>query len=313
MESPFLKEVCRHDKIFLTGAGGGFDIYSGVPLFEYLKSRGKEVWLGNLSFAELLGSDGQKLKRDFLKVEPDTPGNSWYFPERCLSRWYEQKGEKVPVYSYYGSGARSVLQIFEQLKKELGFEALVLVDGGTDSLMRGDEPGLGSPAEDIVSIAAGYLLDGVDSYLLSLGYGVDYHHEVCHHYVLEAIADLTKSGDFLGAFSLLPGMPEFDTLVELVDHANSDMPGRESIVATSIVAAGLGNFGNFHPTKRTEGTELYINPLMSMYFCFRLKGLAERCLYLDYIKDTHSRMDVHRGLSNFLYTVKPREWKDFPH
>ena len=179
--------------------------------------------------------------------------------------------------------------------------------------MRGDEPGLGSPAEDVVSITAGHLLEGVDSYLLSLGFGVDYFHEVCHHYVLEAVADLTKSGDFLGAFSLIRGMPEFDVMAELVEHANQDMPGRESIVATSIVAAGQGFFENFHPTARTEGAELYINPLMAMYFCFRLKGVAERCLYLDYIKDTHSRMDVHRAISNYLYTVKPRKWRDFPH
>jgi hypothetical protein len=313
VESPFLKEISQYDKILLTGAGGGFDIYSGVPLFEYLKSRGKQVWLGSLSFAELRNPDGDKLKRDFLKVVPDTPGNDWYFPERCLSRWYADKGEDVPVYAYYGSGARSVLRIFEELRELLGFEALVLVDGGTDSLMRGDEPGLGSPAEDIVSISAGHMLEGVDSFLLSLGYGVDYYHEVCHHYVLEAIADMTKTGDFLGAFSLLPGMAEFETFVQLVKHSNGVMPGRESIVATSVVAAGQGFFGNFHPTDRTEGRELYINPLMCMYFCFRLKGVAERCLYLNYINDTHSRMDVHRGLTNFLYTVKPREWRDFPH
>ena len=313
MESPFLKALAQYDRIFLTGAGGGFDIYSGIPLFEYLKSQGKQVWLGNLSFAELMDANGRRMKRDFLKVEPDTRGNSWYFPERYLSQFYADRGEDVPIYAYYGAGARTVLDIFQQLKKMLDFQALVLVDGGTDSLMRGDEPGLGSPAEDIVSIAAGNMLEGVDSFLLSLGYGVDYYHEVCHHYVLEAIADLTKSGDFLGAFSLLPGMPEFETLSEAVAYSSEKMPGRESIVATSIVAAGMGHFGDYHPTERTAGHELYINPLMCMYFCFRLKGVAQRCLYLDYIKDTHSRMDVHRSLSNFLYTVKPREWRDFPH
>lgn len=313
MENLFLKEICRHDKIFLTGAGGGFDIYSGIPIFEYLRARGKQVWLGNLSFAELKGPDGAKLKRDFLKVEPDTPGNDWYFPERCLSRWYAEQGLDVPVYAYYGAGARTVFRIFVELQKKLGFEALVLVDGGTDSLMRGDEPGLGSPAEDIVSITAAYMMEGVDTYLASLGFGVDYYHEVCHHYVLEAVAELTRSGDFLGAFSLLPPMPEFEAMVRLVEYANKSMPGRESIVASSIAAAGRGEFGNFHATPRTGDTELYINPLMAMYFCFRLKGVAERCLYLDYIKDTHSRMDVHRALSNFLYTVTPREWRSFPH
>ena len=35
----------------------------------------------------------------------------------------------------------------------LGVDTLVLVDGGTDSLMRGDEEGLGTPHEDIASLA----------------------------------------------------------------------------------------------------------------------------------------------------------------
>lgn len=313
MDPPFLRELCSYDRIFLAGAGGGFDIYSGIPLFEYLKAHGKQVWLGNLSFAELKDSEGNRITSEFLKVGPDTPGNSWYFPERYLSQFYAERGEEVFLYAYYGSGARSVLTIFERLKKALDYQALVLVDGGTDSLMRGDEPGLGSPAEDIVSIAAGHRLKEVDSYLLSLGFGVDHYHEVCHHYVLEAIAELTKSGDFLGAFSLLPGMPEFDTMVQAVEYSNKKMPGRESIVANSIVSAGQGRFDNYHATERTEGKELYINPLMSMYFGFRLAGVAKRCLYLDYIYDTHSRMDVHRALSNYLYTVKPRKWRDFPH
>jgi hypothetical protein len=313
LESLFLRELAQYDRILLVGAGGGFDIYSGVPLFEYLTARGKDVWLSSLSFSNLKAPDGGKLRTDFVKVTPDTPGDDEYFPERYLSQWYADQGREVPVYSFYGSGARTVYGIYGKLKKILNYQALVLVDGGTDSLMRGDEPGLGSPAEDIASIAAAHMLEEVDTYLINLGFGVDYHHEVCHVYVLEAIADLTKSGDFLGAFSLLPGMPEFDAFCEVVDYTNTRMTGKESIVASSILAAGKGEFGDYHHTDRVKGQELFINPLMSLYWCFRLKGVAERCLYLDYIIDTHSRMDVHRALSNYLYTVQPKPWKDFPH
>jgi hypothetical protein len=203
--------------------------------------------------------------------------------------------------------------VYVELKKELDYQALVLVDGGTDSLMRGDEPSLGSPAEDVTSIAAASMLEGVETYLVNLGFGVDYHHGVCDSYVLEAVADLTKSGDFLGAFSLLPSMPEFQAFCEATDYTNERMPQRASIVASSILAAGRGEFGDYHHTERVKGQELFINPLMAPYWCFRLKGVARRCLYLDYILNTHSRMDVHRALSNYLYTVTPREWKAYPH
>lgn len=312
MHSPLLEklEPCR--KIFLVGAGGGFDIFSGLPLFEYLVKRGKTVFLGNLSFSDLLDSSGKKMKSNYLKVLPDTPGREEYFPERYLSQWYAEGGREVPVYCFYGSGARTVLGIYEELRRELGFDALVLVDGGTDSLMRGDEPGLGSPAEDVASIAAAHLLEVPTKLLVNLGFGVDTFHGVCHGYVLEAVADLTRSGDFLGAFSLMAGMPEFDAFVEAVEYVCAKMPGKESIVATSIAAAGQGQFGNHHPTDRTQGHELFINPLMSMYWCFQLEGVAKRCLYLDYILDTHSRMDVHRALSNYLYTVQSRDWLNIP-
>ena len=313
MHSPFLKELEQLQRILLVGAGGGFDIFSGIPLFEYLAAEGKDVWLANLSFTDLLGPDGAKLRDDYIKVTPETPGSDDYFPERYLSKWYKEQNRDVPVYAFYGSGARTVLRIYEKLKRELNYEALVLVDGGTDSLMRGDEPSLGSPAEDVASIAAAYQLKGVETYLINLGFGVDYHHEVCHVYVLEAIADLTKTGDYLGAFSLLPSMPEFQAFCQAVDYTNERMSDRASIVARSILAAGKGEFGNYHHTERVKNTELFINPLMSLYWCFRLKGVAERNLYLDYILNTHSRMDVHRGLSNYLYTVKQREWRSFPH
>ncbi len=40
-------------------------------------------------------------------------------------------------------------------------DCVILVDGGTDSLMRGDEKQLGTPTEDMTSIAAVSMLDSV--------------------------------------------------------------------------------------------------------------------------------------------------------
>ncbi len=310
---PIWKELESSQKIFVVGAGGGFDIFSGLPLFHNLRGLGKEVFLGSLSFSDLLGPDGQKMKFDFLEVGPMTPGNDCYFPERYLSQWYAEQGLEVPLYCFYGSGVRTVLNVYQKLQQKLDFDTIILVDGGTDSLMRGDEPSLGSPAEDIASIAAADMLEVPHKYLINLGFGVDTFHGVCHAYVLEAIADLTKTGDFLGAFSLLPSMPEFRELAQALEYVHSKMSGQESIVASCIVAAGLGEFGDHHPTARTAGHELFINPLMSMYWCFRLEGVARRCLYLDWVQDTHSRWDVHRVLSNYLHTVEPRPWKSIPH
>jgi len=40
-----------------------------------------------------------------------------------------------------------MLEVYEALAKELQVDAIVLADGGTDSLMQGDEDGLGTPME----------------------------------------------------------------------------------------------------------------------------------------------------------------------
>lgn len=56
--------------------------------------------------------------------------------------------------------------------KKLGIDAIVLVDGGTDILMRGDEHGLGSPEEDMASLAAVAGTDGVERLVACLGFGI---------------------------------------------------------------------------------------------------------------------------------------------
>jgi len=39
--------------IFIAGAGGGFDVFSGLPLYFGLRAAGKKVTLANLSFSKV--------------------------------------------------------------------------------------------------------------------------------------------------------------------------------------------------------------------------------------------------------------------
>jgi hypothetical protein len=170
----------------------------------------------------------------------------------------------------------------------LQVDTIVLVDGGTDSLMRGDEDQLGTPAEDMASIAAVDSLDPKQvprKLLVCLGFGIDAFHGVCHAHVLEAAADLVRAGGYLGAFSLTEDMPEVRKFREATEYVLARTQSRPSIVLTSILSALEGRYGDHHSTDRTWGTELFINPLMSLYWCFRLEQVAKRILYLDEIRD----------------------------
>ena len=43
--------------VLIVGAGGGFDIFAGLPLFAALRAAGKKVTLANLSFTYLGGTN----------------------------------------------------------------------------------------------------------------------------------------------------------------------------------------------------------------------------------------------------------------
>ena len=60
-------------------------------------------------------------------------------------------------------------------------------------------------------------------------------------------------------------MPEAKPYREAADFVHARMPYHESIVNTSILSAIDGEFGDFHATPRTQGSELFINPLMALY------------------------------------------------
>jgi hypothetical protein len=173
------------------------------------------------------------------------------------------------------------------------------VDGGTDSLMRGDEAGLGTPEEDIASIAVVDELDVPRKYLVCLGFGVDSFHGVCHAHAFEAIAELTRASGFLGAFSLLREMPEVQRYAEAVQAVHEAMLDYPSIVCSSILSALDGHHGDYHRTARTRKSTLWINPLMTLYWCFRLGPLARRIRYLDAVKQTHSQWDLIQAIDAF--------------
>jgi hypothetical protein len=135
--------------------------------------------------------------------------------------------------------------------------------------------------------------------LACLGFGVDAFHGVCHTHFLEGVAELTRSGDFLGAFSLLPSMPEARLYQEAADFVFAAMPNHPSIVTSSVLSAVAGHYGDHHATERTRGSRLWINPLMGLFWCFRLEGVARRVLYLEEVKRTRTYREVDDAINEF--------------
>ena len=113
---------------------------------------------------------GDRLTPALVRITADSTGAGEYFPEKYLCQWFREKQKaEVDVYCFQGCGVKILLQGYRALVEHLSPDTIILVDGGTDSLMRGDEDGLGTPCEDISSILAVNELDLPRKYLSCLG------------------------------------------------------------------------------------------------------------------------------------------------
>ncbi|HTJ82969.1 MAG TPA: DUF1152 domain-containing protein [Polyangiaceae bacterium] len=303
--------LAPHKRVLIAGAGGGFDVFAGLPMFFALRDAGKEVFLANLSFTYLGGSQAQRLSQVLWRVDHEVSGDLSYFPERFLAEFLHQNGYPSAVYAFDKVGVRPLRAAYEALTNDLGLDALVLVDGGTDILMRGDEAGLGTPAEDMTSLAATRDLP-LAKFVSCLGFGIDAFHGVCHAHFLENVAELERAGGYLGAHSIHLSHPSVSRFRDAVEYAHAKMPHRQSIVNGSILSALEGRFGNHQRTDRTGGSELFINPLMALYWHFDLETLASRSLYLKSLENTDTIFDVQLLIEAFRHSVTLRERKPIP-
>lgn len=302
----------RSERVLVCGAGGGFDVYAGIPIYERLRALGKQVFLGSLSFTYLGGTDATRLTRALYAVDATTTGEDRYFPERGLARFFARRGERATIYAFEKFGVAPVREGYEHLAQELDLDAIVLIDGGTDILMRGDEAGLGTPAEDMTSLAAVAGLETPTRVVMCVGFGVDTYHGICHAHWLENVAALARKGGFLGALALLGSMPEVKSYIEAVNAAELATT-RPSIVNGSVVSAIEGRFGDHHRSARTQSSKLFISPLMSILWAFDLSSVARQNLYLDRLEGTQSIWDVQLAIENFRATVTARPVEPIPH
>lgn len=301
-------------RILVAGAGGGFDLYAGLPIYERLRSAGKSVFLANLSFAELRNTSALELCPSLYEVNANTKGEEEYFPERSLARFLTQRLQTpISVYAFDNVGAKPLRRAYAHLASQLGIDAIVLIDGGTDILLRGDEANLGTPAEDAVSLASAFSLEIPTSIVACLGFGVDAYHGVCHANWLENVAELTAQSAFLGATTLLKDMPEVALYIDAVFHSELETQGRTSIVNSSITSAIEGHFGDFHRSWRTRASKLFISPLMTLLWTFDLAPVARRNMYLDLFRETETHRDVLLAIEGFHAGVQCRPPEQIPY
>jgi hypothetical protein len=312
MQIPFFKALSNSRVVLVAGAGGGFDIASGIPIYLYLRRLGKSVVLANLSFTALSFTDSEEVCPGTYRVTSESRDVP-YFPEKFIVEWLKKRGESPDMYGFSNElGVAPLSHAYSTIIQRHGVDTVILVDGGTDSLMFGDESGVGTIVEDACSIIAAAKASVNHGYLVATGFGVEYFHNLNHHSCLENISTLIKDGAYKGAISLTKDMAEGQGYLDLVEHLNERLPTHMSIVANSIASAIQGEFGDFHSTPRTKNSEQFINPFMGLFWFFSLHGVASRIAFASKVDTSETMHEVAKGFQLFRATTTRRTPKKIP-
>lgn len=140
--------------ILICGMGGGWDFIGGVPIAKSLPGR-------KIIFANYSATNSNFV----CEQATDTIDSA---PELHVSRFLG-----YPLYVIGRNGSQLVRLALSTLIEDHEIDTVIMIDGGVDSLMHGDEEGCGTILEDSITLAATKGITGVNKYLVSLGFGAE--------------------------------------------------------------------------------------------------------------------------------------------
>jgi hypothetical protein len=299
------------ETVMLCGCGGGFDFVHSLSLYPQLRQFGKSIIIGSYSFGdpakirgdtEVVFSESDVIAK---RVTAASTADPYYGPEVHVCSFLDSEcPESAPhfVYAYYARAFTVPLltRFYTRLIQKHSVDAVVLVDGGSDSLMAGDEEGLGDPIEDAVSVTTVAGLNNLKAkVLISIGLGADRFNHVSDAASLRAVAELTRIGGFLGCVSLESSSRSFAFYRRCLEHIYQRQ-GFHSVLAGTIVSAAEGRFGLEAPSpmvpKRVEQGELFLWPLMAMLWSFDIDLVAKRSLIADWIRQCRTVSECYKAV-----------------
>ena len=309
---PILDQLSNCKSLLIAGMGGGFDIFCGLPIFFELQHQiSGKIHLANLTFSNVVFSKAANLQGltilspTLVGVHSTTQELPVYFPELYLSQWFkEQRDEDVTLWCFKKTGVVNLLANYQILIKHLNIDGILLIDGGIDSLSQGTEAQTGTIVEDSLSLAAVHQITEIPVRLIGcLGFGAE--RDISYAHFLENIAGLAATQSFLGSCSLIQQMPVYQLYENAVLYVQSRPCQESSVINSSIISAVRGHYGNYYLTERTKDSQLWISPLMSIYWFFELTAIAEKNLFLERLLNTETLGDVMEITAQFIQ-ARPR-------
>jgi len=302
-------------KILIAGAGGGFDVYAGLPLAYSLFTNPAPKTFAELEIVFATFYD--KVDADFLQrpTEQDDYPLGYYsynFVETCA-------GVAHHCYTIGRHGVQLVRQAYQEIVDKHKIDTIILVDCGVDILMRGDEDNYGTILEDYVSLLALGKVFVPNRYVACLGFGCETEEDLNHYRVLENISNHCRVGDFLGACAMTRNMKCFDYYKDKCVNAWKD--GRKSHTHTRIIPSVTGEFGNYQMYddidarlwgETVSADKAFVSPLQSIYWWFSLEGVARANHYREVLEPSRTFVDAKMMLKNTIPKVGMRSKEVLP-
>jgi hypothetical protein len=248
--------------VLFYGCGGGFDFTHSLLLIPSLLTAGKKVVILSNSFTDITRAysshqtyfQDPQTRAHVKLVRPGGTGKS-HVLEQAIVDFLLERFPGVTVYAdnIHVISPAGITQTLKNLIVEHSVDVIVTIDGGTDSLMRGDEEDYATIIEDFVSLA---ILENLRTttprlqaaMLLVVGFGVDRFHGASDASSLRAVAELTRMGGFLGVSSIEQASVAFATYTDFLlyyrDRYGSES-GIQTIVGAMVAAATVGQYGPY--------------------------------------------------------------------
>jgi len=170
------------------------------------------------------------------------------------------------------------------------------MDGGSDSLMAGDEAGLGDPIENAVTVATLARLRKKntcikDTLVIAVRVGCDRYNGVSNGATLRAMAELRLLGGFRGSLARRP---------KALHRLPTAFGSFRSVVSNSIVESAKGAYGSGMVPAPLQGRvqpgQLFLWPLMSELYAFDPVVMASRSALCQAIADCCTVTECYQAL-----------------
>lgn len=280
--------------ILIMGMGGGFHVFSGIPIYITLEKMGIKSHLASFTHANW---DEIPRASNIIPMAPGCVGitgnilqSSVNMPEMYLSSWFrDTKSQDVPVWTFKRD--QSVTEYSKSLNilvKHLEIDTILLVDGGVDSIMTGDEECPGTMMEDSLTLAAVKNANVKNKLLTCVGFGTEIEENLSHYLALENMSKIIKQGGFYGSCSLVDFMDCFKQYKEVCEHVWNQPGHRKSHVQTRIIPAAEGEFGDYHMYPMEKKSDVFVSPLMNIYWFFNAEAAIFNNIIIPVIEEKES-------------------------